>query len=183
MFLPLLALAASVGCVHAQRIQAAAPLPSAGDARAVVLYFLATDCPISNRTLPEMRRIEQQFSGQRVRFWFVFPNATETPQTLKAHEAAYNLPASSVLTDPRQTLGHLTGAHVTPEAAVLIPSPNGSLRTVYEGRVDDKNLKFGTERPAATRHDLIDALNAVLAGKPVPKPGGPPVGCTFVTSR
>ncbi len=36
---------------------------------------------------------------------------------------------------------------------------------LWHGRIDDRYLTFGTQRPAATRHDLADALNAALAGR------------------
>jgi len=150
-----------------------------GDARAVVLYFIASDCPVSNRLLPEMLRIEREFAASRVHFFFVYPNTTETAATIRVHRAAYGL-AYNTLTDPRETLARLTSANVTPEAAVLIPQ-NKSLRPVYTGRIDDRYLSLGTERPAATRHDLEDAIAAVLADRPVPPPGGPPVGCAFMT--
>jgi thiol-disulfide isomerase/thioredoxin len=163
-----------------------AHLPFAiGDARAIVLYFIASDCPISNRLLPEMLRIEQTFAAQRVRFFFVYPNSTETRATIAAHRAAYGIGRKigrkdTVLTDPGETLARLAGANTTPEAAILIPEGK-TLKAVYSGRIDDRSISLGTERPAATRHDLADALAAVLAGRPVPPPGGPPVGCAFMT--
>jgi len=152
-----------------------------GDARAVVLYFIASDCPVSNRTLPEMLRVEREFAGRGVRFFFVYPNSTETPASIRAHRAAYGLgPGDRSLTDPGETLARLTGANVTPEAAVLVPEGK-SLKPVYAGRIDDRYVSLGTERPAATRHDLEEAVAAVLAKRPVPPPGGPPVGCAFMT--
>jgi hypothetical protein len=57
----------------------------------------------------------------------------------------------------------------------------GELREVYRGRIDDRYLSLGTERPQAMHHDLEDAIRAVLANKPVPQPGGPAVGCSIVT--
>ncbi len=159
--------------------QASALPMDVGDARAVVLFFIASDCPISNRYLPEMLRIEGTFAPQRVRFFFVYPNATETPETIRAHRAAYGIPQNT-LTDSREVLARLAGANVTPEAAVLIPQGH-TLRPVYTGRIDDRYLSLGTERPAATRHDLEDALAALLANRAIPPPGGPPVGCAFMT--
>ena len=168
----------------------AAPLPDAkaaslpldaGEARAVVLFFIASDCPISNRTLPEMLRVEHEYAAQHVKFWFVYPNLTETPASIHEHEAAYGL-RDEALTDPHQQLARLTGASITPEAAVLVPQ-GGSLHTVYLGRVDDRYLSLGTERPAPTRHDLEASLAAVLNGHPVPAPGGPPIGCSIVNTR
>jgi hypothetical protein len=155
------------------------PFKPAGDTRAVVYYFIASDCPLSNRLLPEMLRIEREFAAQRVRFWFVYPNTSETPKTIAAHRAAYGIQPHTV-TDPRRQLAKLTGANVTPEAAVLVPDGK-SMKPVYTGRIDDRFLSLGTERPAAARHDLEDAIAAVLADRPVPAPGGPPVGCAFMT--
>jgi hypothetical protein len=152
-----------------------------GDAPAVVLFFIASDCPVSNRTLPEMRRVEREFAPRGVRFWFVYPNVTETAAGLRAHEAAYGL-RGNVLTDAGRRFAKLTGAAVTPEAAILVPQ-GGRLHTVYLGRIDDRYLSLGTERPSPTRHDLEDSLTAALAGRAVPAPGGPPVGCSFVTER
>jgi len=162
--------------------QRPAPLPFAvGDARAVVLYFVASDCPISNRLLPEMLRIEREFASRGIRFFFVYPNSTETPATIRAHRAAFGLdPKENTLTDPHEALARLTGANVTPEAAVLIPRGT-TLQPVYTGRIDDRYLSLGTERPAATKHDLEDAIAAVLANQAIPAPGGPPVGCAFMT--
>jgi hypothetical protein len=184
---PLLALSLAAGMLSLAAAQRPASFKGAslpldvGDARAVVLFFIATDCPISNRTLPEMLRVEREYAAQHVKFWFVYPNLTETPAAIREHEATYGI-RDVALTDPRQQLARLTGAAITPEAAVLIPQ-HGSLRTVYLGRIDDRYLSLGTERPAPTRHDLEASLAAVLDGRPVPAPGGPPIGCSIVNTR
>ena len=150
-----------------------------GNARAIVLFFVASDCPVSNRQLPEMLRIEREFVGHRVRFYFVYPNTTETAATIRAHRTAYAI-HQNTLADPRGIYARLSGANVTPEAAVLIPA-GPALKTVYAGRIDDRYLSLGSERPVATRHDLEAAITAALANHPVPPPGGPPVGCAFMT--
>jgi hypothetical protein len=116
-----------------------------------------------------------------VKFWFVYPNLTETPTAIREHEATYGI-KEDALTDPHQQLARLTGAAITPEAAVLIPK-NGGLRTVYLGRIDDRYLSLGTERPVPTRHDLEASLAAALDGRPVPAPGGPPIGCSIVNTK
>ena len=151
--------------------------------RAVVLFFVATDCPISNRYLPEMKRLKQEFAGSGVGFWFVYPNVTESGAAIRAHQAAYAA-GDQMLTDPKQELARLTGAKITPEAAVLVPDgTGGELRPVYVGRVDDRYVSIGNERPQATRHDLERAIAAMLAGQPVAGPGGPAVGCGIVSVK
>jgi hypothetical protein len=141
-------------------------------ARAVVLFFAASDCPVSNRYIPEIERLG-------VKVWFVYPNPGDNPNVVRAHDREYSITASTAL-DNTQSLTRMAQVTTTPEAAVFVPR-NGALREVYRGRIDDRYLSLGTERPQATHHDLEEAIRAVLAGKLVPQPGGPPVGCSIVT--
>lgn len=148
-------------------------------AQAVVLFFIATDCPISNRYAPEIDRLEKEFAGRPVAFWLVYPNATETPEGVLHHQTAYSL-SGATLVRPSQWFVAQTQATITPEAAVLVSSGTG-WRTVYAGRIDDRYVDIGRERPRATRHDLEDAVEAILTHQPVVPPGGPPVGCGIVS--
>jgi hypothetical protein len=67
----------------------------------------------------------------------------------------------------------LTHATVTPEAAVY----DGLGTLVYHGRIDNRYVSLGVERPAATEHDLEEVLAALASGKPSPKRAAPAVGC------
>jgi hypothetical protein len=151
---------------------------------AVVLLFIATDCPISNRYVPEIQRLEKEFAGKPVAFWLVYPNATETAEGVLRHQTDYGL-TGATLVHPTQWL--LAGARpsVTPEAAVmgLANSSEQVLRTVYLGRIDNRYVDIGRERPRATRHDLEDAISAVLDHQDVAPPGGPPVGCGVISAE
>lgn len=145
---------------------------------AVVLFFAASDCPVSNRYIPEIQRLTVQFQPLGVQVWFVYPNPGDKADVIRAHDAEFSIHANTAL-DIEQTLTHMAHATTTPEAAVFVPT-KGTLKEVYRGRIDDRYLALGTERPQATHHDLEDAIRAVLAGKLVPQPGGPPVGCSIV---
>jgi hypothetical protein len=146
--------------------------------KAVVLFFAASDCPVSNRYIPEIERLNREFASQGVRFWWVYPNPGDTAAIVRRHDAQFDLHGDAVLdTDQRLTrMAHVT---ITPEVAVLIPFLAG-LREVYRGRIDDRYVALGQERPAATRHDLEMAIRAALAHEAVPEPGGPAVGCSIV---
>ena len=148
---------------------------------AVVVIFVASDCPISNRYLPEIQRLESKFAGQHVVFWFVYPNVGETTGAVRQHEAAYGA-EEHVLLDPQHKLVALTHAKVTPESAVLVPERGGAeaLRTVYHGRIDDRYVQIGQERPSATQHDLERAIADVLQHRSVQQPDGPAVGCGII---
>jgi hypothetical protein len=148
---------------------------------ALVLFFIASDCPISNRYLPEMQRLEKAFAPQHVVFWFVYPNVGETPGAVRQHEAAYGA-EEHVLLDPHHQLVALTHVKVTPEAAVLVPERRGAeaLRSVYHGRIDDRYVRIGQERTSATQHDLERAIVDVLQHRSVQQPDGPAVGCGII---
>ena len=137
-----------------------------------VFVFTRTDCPISNRYAPEIRRIYDRFEPQGVAFWLVYVDPDESAEVIRRHLAdyAYPLPA---LRDTRHALVSLTGASVTPEAAVFV----GPGRMIYRGRIDDWYVDFGKSRTAATRHDLQDILQALLDGDDVEPSTAPAVGC------
>jgi hypothetical protein len=148
------------------------------DIRVVVLIFAASDCPIANRYVPEIARLNREFSNHGVRFWWVFPNPEDTRSIVEKHNREFSI-AESTLLDTRQMLVHSSHATVTPESAVFVIN-RGSMREVYHGRIDDRYLAFGQERPTPQHLELEAAIAAALAGKSVPLPAGPPVGCAIV---
>ncbi len=143
--------------------------------RAVVLFFTATDCPLANRYVPQMSALTQSRRGVEV--WFVYPNAGDAADLVRAHQAEYRIKSPTAL-DTGHALSQWARATVTPEAAIFVPDGHG-LREIYHGRIDDRYVALGQERPQATHHDLEDALEAALAGRPVSPPGGPAVGCSI----
>jgi len=147
---------------------------------AIVVFFLATDCPISNRYIPEIQKLEDEFFIKHMTFWLVYPNATETVDGIRHHQAAYGIHGATLLRPSPQLLA-LVHPTVTPESAILLAPSSGNQPTaVYTGRIDDRYVDIGRERPQATRHDLEQAIDAVLNNQPIPAPAGPPVGCGIV---
>lgn len=150
--------------------------------RVVVLIFAASDCPISNRYVPEISRLTEEFSSRNVRFWWVFPNPDDTAGRVAKHNREFAIAenaAVATLLDRRQALVRLANATTTPEAAVFAVEGT-ALREVYHGRIDDRYISLGQQRLQAQQHDLETAISAALAGKAAPEPGGPPVGCSIV---
>ena len=147
--------------------------------QAVVLFFAASDCPISNRYFPELMRLKGEFGSRGVEFWYVYPNPGDTAAVVKQHIVQFDN-AEHVSVDREQSLVRMAGVTVTPEAAVFRRDGN-DLREVYHGRIDDRYVALGNERPRAFHHDLEEAIASTLENKPALKPGGPPVGCAIVT--
>jgi peroxiredoxin len=147
-------------------------------ARAVVLFFVTTDCPLANGYAPEMNRIEEAYAPRGVLFYAVQGDTTVPDAEVRqhAHDYGYRFPA---LLDPHQILAHHTGATVTPEAVVL----SGAGAVLYLGRIDNRVEDFGKTRFAATEFDLRDALDAVLAGRPVAHPRTRALGCAITNGH
>ncbi|MBI4475767.1 MAG: redoxin family protein [Acidobacteria bacterium] len=148
------------------------PLQPAPDIKATVVIFASTDCPISNRYAPEVRRLHEAFARKGVRFWLVYPNPSESPAAIRTHLKEYGYPMPA-LRDPHHTLVRMTGATVTPEAAVF----DGGGRMRYRGRIDDRYVELGIDRPVADARDLEAAIASVLAGRSVDPPTTKAVGC------
>lgn len=148
--------------------------PFASKARVEVFLFVRTDCPITNRYAPELERIGQEFRNRGVRFWLIYPDATESAAAIENHIAQYHFPGEP-LRDPRHSLIELAHATVAPEAAVF----DSAGKLMYHGRIDDRYVEIGKARQTAQVHDLENAIAAVLAGKPVAQSETRAVGCSL----
>lgn len=141
--------------------------------QATVFLFLRTDCPIGNRYAPEITRLHDEFLPRGIAFNLIYPDGAESPEMIRQHLADYALPPCRVLSDPAHELVALTGVSITPEVAVY----DAALRLVYRGRIDNRFVDFGKTRLAPSSHELRDALEAILAGRPVRTPTREAIGC------
>jgi peroxiredoxin len=142
--------------------------------KAVVVFFTTTDCPLSNNEVPEMNRTRRDYESRGVAFYAVQADTTIANADVQQHTREYQF-SFPVLFDPRQILAKMTGATTIPEAAVL--SSDGTL--LYLGRIDNRVEDFNIRRSEPTRFDLREALDAVLAGKPVANPRTKAFGCAI----
>jgi hypothetical protein len=133
-----------------------------------ILLFMTTDCPISNRYAPEIKRLASEYRTPVTHFWLVFPVPSDTkdPDRIRKHLAAFDYGVTAIL-DTRQSLVKLAGVTVTPEVAVIDPKD----RVVYRGRIDDRYVDLGRDRVIPTTHDLEDMLKEAVAGNLLEPPG------------
>jgi hypothetical protein len=137
-----------------------------------VLFFIATECPISNRYAPEIQRICSDYRSRGVRCWTVYPDAPDV-KTVVQHRQDFGFgDAVPAIIDHDRTLVRAVGPTVTPEAAIY-----SSAGRVYRGRIDDLYVDVGRSRRAPTRQDLRSALDATLAGRAVAVAQTEAVGC------
>ena len=86
--------------------------------KAVLLFFVATDCPVANSYVPEMNRIQEAYGARGVAVFAVQADTTTAQADVAryAREYRYTFP---LLLDPRQVLVGLTQA----VAQVVEPEP------------------------------------------------------------
>ena len=106
VFLAAFFLASSISAIAATygQDETGHPVTSLGTqkTRAIVLVFLASDCPISNRYLPELKRLNGEFAQKDVAFWLVYPNFSETAaRGAEASGRIQRFNAHSAQTEPR----------------------------------------------------------------------------------
>jgi hypothetical protein len=135
-----------------------------------VYVFTTTDCPISNRYAPEIQRLASKY-GAKAEFTLVYPVPSDSLAKIREHKKQFGFSLASIR-DTQQLLVRRTGVSVTPEVAVM----KGD-ELLYRGRIDDRYVDFGKDRVTPTTRDLENALDAILAGKPVAAKETRAVGC------
>jgi thiol-disulfide isomerase/thioredoxin len=146
------------------------PLKSGGG-KIVVLVFVRTDCPVSNRYAPAIQQLSEEHAAKAA-FWLVYPSKAESAEVIRKHqrEYGYKIPA---LRDPQHVLVKESQVEITPEVAVF----STDRRLVYHGRIDNLYEDVGRTRSVATTHELQDAISAALGGKSLPVDATHAVGC------
>jgi thiol-disulfide isomerase/thioredoxin len=156
-----------------QDINGVSRSPLKPDGKASVLFFVTSDCPISNSYAPEIQRICADYGPKQVSCNLVYVDPDLTPADVKKHVKEFGYAGVPAILDSTQKLVQAIGATTTPEAAVVGPSG----RVLYRGRIDNVYASLGKRRPAATEKDLRKALDEVLNGKPVSTPETKAIGC------
>lgn len=136
-----------------------------------VLVFWDTECPICQQTTGRIQTMANLY-GSRVQFTAVYPTETVTPAEVNAFEREYKVSLPHLL-DPAHKLVKQYNVTTTPEVLLL----SAQNRILYRGSIDDQFYRLGRSRPQPTVFYLKNALEAVLANKPVPLKQTTPTGC------
>jgi peroxiredoxin len=129
------------------------------DAKAVVVVFTCNHCPVAVAYEDRLVVLQKEFKKRGVQFVAICsnPEDTDTLPELKtrAEGKKFNFP---YLHDDSEKVGREYGAAVTPHVFLL----DRDRRIAYMGAIDDNMVADKVKE-----HYLSDAIEAVLAGKPV----------------
>lgn len=140
---------------------------------ACVLFFFSNTCPVARRYMPRIIQLEAGYRARGVQFIAVNASPADSHREVAQFAMEFKIPFP-VLKDSDFSAVKALGVTRTPEVVVL----DQRFETVYQGRIDDQ-YRLGGVRPTATRHDLAEALDAVLEGRPVPASRIPAEGCVL----
>src|ERR1017187_10156142 len=144
----------------------------------VVLESYNPDCPFChNQYASGATQDLQKELATKGAVWLIVdsvnPNSSShrTPAQAQEEWASKKIAAAAWIDDGSGAIGHLYGMKTTPHTFVI--DKNGVL--VYEGAMDNKPDPMHDPRTA--RNYVREAVNALLAGKPVEVSQTKPYGC------
>ena len=143
----------------------------------LVAVFLGVECPLANLYFQRLVELANLAAGLPVAAVVINSNEQDTLPEVR-EQAQRHGATFPVLKDPGNKVADLFGATRTPECFVL----DAERKVRYHGRIDDQ-YGFNFKRSKPTQTDLLNAVQALLASKPVPVPETPVEGCRIGRKR
>jgi len=137
----------------------------------IVVAFLGIECPLAKQYSVRLQELAKEYADKGVTFLGVDANSQDAPTEIASFVRRQGL-EYPFLIDVGSKLAAQLGATRTPEVVVL--DQNRAIR--YRGRIDDQ-FQIGVIRDKAERQELRDAVDSLLAGKPVAVSQTTPIGC------
>ena len=144
----------------------------------LVVVFSCNHCPYVQAYEDRMIAFQREYGSKGVQLVAInaneiqhYPEDNFEEMMKRAEAKGFNFP---YLRDDDQHVAESFGATHTPQFFVFAGVPNDR-RLQYSGKMDDNYQNPG----AVKRAYLREAVDALLAGKPVPEPETYSIGCTI----
>ena len=137
--------------------------------KAIVIIFMATECPVSNAYNERMEKIYQDYKDNGISILGINSNKTESVSDIRKHAIKNNL-SFTILKDEKNIIADKFNASFTPEVFIL--NPNFEL--LYHGRIDDSQREKDVKS-----NDLRQTLDEILTGKSVSNQKTKAFGCSI----
>jgi thiol-disulfide isomerase/thioredoxin len=141
------------------------------DGRAVCFAFLHPACPLSQAYAPVLDALAEEFAGQGIRFVGVGCEV-ENLGDVEAYRREFGI-TFPIHLDTDFTLAAALDATITPE--VVLVDRDRVIR--YAGRIDDRYRLRGVMTPGDAEPELRNAVEDMLADRPIRVPRTEAVGC------
>ena len=145
------------------------------DAEVLVVVFIGNGCPTVRAYEDRLKNLQEKYAAKGGQVVAVNSNNphlspfdTHAEMVARAREGGLPFP---YLKDEDGSLARAFGAVSTPHAFVF----DGARRLRYRGRIDDARIP-----ESVTKHDLDEAVGALLEGRPPPVEATDPFGCSII---
>jgi len=139
--------------------------------RAFVLVFTNTTCPLVQRYWPRLKELEAKYREQGVQFIAVNVGGEDSILDIAAQGVEYDIPFPLVKDVDGQCVA-ACGVDRTPEVVII----DAERKLRYRGRIDNQ-IRLGGTSAGAVRHELQEAIEDLLAERPVAVTETPVDGC------
>lgn len=146
------------------------------DAKALVVIFMCNHCPFVKHLAPALAEFGRECQAKGVAVVAIssndvanYPDDSPEQMVHEAENRGYTFP---YLYDEDQSVAQAYKAACTPDFYVF----DGEKKLAYRGQFDAS--RPGNDVPV-TGNDLRQAVDAVVAGQPVPEPQMPSIGCNI----
>lgn len=139
------------------------------NAKAIVIIFISTRCPVSNDYNSRMQKIYLDYKDKGITVIGINSNKEENEEEIIKHSKENNL-SFLILKDWGNKIADIFEASFTPEVFVLSPK----FELLYHGRIDDSRKINNVKE-----NDLRTALDEILSNKEVTKKETKAFGCTI----
>ncbi len=151
-------------------------LADAAGPRGTIVMFICNHCPFVKHVADELAKLGRDYLPRGIGVVAISSNDVSThpadsPEQM-VHEAEDRGYVFPYLYDETQEVAHAYHAACTPDFFLF----DGARKLVYRGQLDAS--RPGNDIPV-TGADLRAALDAVLAGRPVPADQRPSLGCNI----
>jgi thiol-disulfide isomerase/thioredoxin len=153
------------------------------DSKVLVVAFTCNHCPTAQLYESRIKKLAADYKDRGVALVAIEPNS---PKAVRLDEMGYTDVSDSLeemkiraayrhfnfpyLYDGEtQSVSRVYGPTATPHLFIF----DAARKLRYEGRVDNN-----PREPLVTKRDARDAIDALLANKPIPAPRTPSVGCS-----
>jgi peroxiredoxin len=143
------------------------------DARAIVLFFTETGCPVARQSIDKLKSLREHYSDKGVVIWMIDSNAGDDRAAVEKEAREFNESPLPVLIDDTQEIARLLNVKRTAET-ICIDTTNWTV--FYRGAIDDQ-LVEGAQKPQPTQKYVENALDEFLSGKAIAKSSSVGRGC------
>lgn len=145
--------------------------------RGTLIIFMCNHCPYVLHAKPQLIDIAKTYRGKGIQTIAISANditnyPQDAPDKMKALMKEWGLPFTAYLYDESQSVAKAYQAACTPDIYLF----DAELRCVYRGRLDGSTPKNDVP---LTGKDLREALDNLLADRPISAEQLPSIGCNI----